>query len=227
MNKISFLKLNLIIFAILIIAGSSYAGLRIWEDIEKINQPLIQPLIVKYQIKEKSEASAEKLEITEIDTSNWKTYRNEEYGFEIRYPEDWIVHQSGNKISSPSFDWDYQGDSRTTHKIKDHHAEVFIHFIDSSEGLPLNILAKTSKVPFPCSSEELDNINISNVQGIKCNQKIVGGWGYYFKITQIFLPFKTKDLLIGLKVRGELDDANQKRYLTTLNQILLTFKLPN
>jgi len=27
----------------------------------------------------------------EIDTSNWKTYRNEEYGFEFKYPEDLIV----------------------------------------------------------------------------------------------------------------------------------------
>jgi hypothetical protein len=25
----------------------------------------------------------------EIDTSNWKTYRNEEYGFEFKYPGDW------------------------------------------------------------------------------------------------------------------------------------------
>ncbi|TSC62816.1 MAG: hypothetical protein G01um101448_365 [Parcubacteria group bacterium Gr01-1014_48] len=24
-----------------------------------------------------------------IDTSNWKTYRNEEYGFEVRYPRGW------------------------------------------------------------------------------------------------------------------------------------------
>jgi hypothetical protein len=24
-----------------------------------------------------------------IDTSNWKTYRNEKYGFEVRYPEEW------------------------------------------------------------------------------------------------------------------------------------------
>jgi len=26
-----------------------------------------------------------------IDTSNWQTYRNEEYGFEVRYPEDWVA----------------------------------------------------------------------------------------------------------------------------------------
>jgi hypothetical protein len=25
----------------------------------------------------------------EIDTGNWKVYRNEEYGFEIKYPENW------------------------------------------------------------------------------------------------------------------------------------------
>lgn len=24
-----------------------------------------------------------------IDTSNWKTYRNEEYGFQVKYPEGW------------------------------------------------------------------------------------------------------------------------------------------
>jgi len=34
----------------------------------------------------------------EIDTSNWKTYRNEEYGFEFKYPGDWgyaVVKSTG------------------------------------------------------------------------------------------------------------------------------------
>lgn len=37
-----------------------------------------------------------------VDTSNWKTYRNEEYGFEVRYPEDAEVETFySNGIGSP------------------------------------------------------------------------------------------------------------------------------
>ncbi|MBI2100942.1 MAG: hypothetical protein HYT47_02900 [Candidatus Vogelbacteria bacterium] len=28
---------------------------------------------------------------TGVDTSNWQTYRNEEYGFEFRYPDEWKI----------------------------------------------------------------------------------------------------------------------------------------
>ena len=35
----------------------------------------------------------------DIDTSNWKTYRNEEYGFEVKYPEGWeLILKNNNTI---------------------------------------------------------------------------------------------------------------------------------
>lgn len=37
----------------------------------------------------------------EVDTSNWQTYRNEEYGFEVKYPEGWEV--SSLNTSSAQF----------------------------------------------------------------------------------------------------------------------------
>jgi len=32
------------------------------------------------------------LKIKDIDTSNWKTYRNKEFGFEVKYPEGWQIN---------------------------------------------------------------------------------------------------------------------------------------
>lgn len=37
----------------------------------------------------------------EDETANWKTYRNEEYGFEVRYPEKWMIRLASQTFVSP------------------------------------------------------------------------------------------------------------------------------
>ncbi|MBI2415525.1 MAG: hypothetical protein HYV33_02565 [Candidatus Kerfeldbacteria bacterium] len=36
---------------------------------------------------------------SEVDTSDWLTYTNEEYGFEFRYPREWIVNDQQKNVS--------------------------------------------------------------------------------------------------------------------------------
>jgi|SRR3989344_2160498 len=48
----------------------------------------------------------------EIDTSNWKTYRNEEYGFEFKYPPYLIIRNNENQIGIGRKDEEVYGEAQ-------------------------------------------------------------------------------------------------------------------
>lgn len=35
--------------------------------------------------------------VEHLDTSDWKTYRNEEFGFKFKYPTDWLLEEKNDK----------------------------------------------------------------------------------------------------------------------------------
>ena len=81
---------------------------------------------------------------SEIDASNWKSYRNEEYGFEIKYPEHWklinlgdfYAGNTGVVLQSPNYE-----------PIKDgnvmHKGEIYIRGMDNKNNLSIEELFST------------------------------------------------------------------------------------
>jgi hypothetical protein len=61
------------------------------------------PLLPKKSIKDMGRETA-------LDTADWKTYRNEEYGFEFRYPKDYTIDKSNVKSINISRDIEPKGD---------------------------------------------------------------------------------------------------------------------
>jgi hypothetical protein len=82
-------------------------------------------------------------EVGEIDTSGWQTYKNEEYGFEVKYPEGWTAEKK--------------------EKIKMGTSTDYVIIINPENNSYLNIeKAYSEEVSFNNTTfQQLDNIYIS------------------------------------------------------------------
>ena len=83
--------ISIVLFLILIILGGSFWFVKN-KKVENRNKEVSQEEVVAQE----DNQGQQETDIEKIDTSNWHTYRNEEFGFEFKYPVDWIVEENRN-----------------------------------------------------------------------------------------------------------------------------------
>ena len=57
-----------------------------------------QPMPFPPQVVQQTSPPAPSPQPQTLDTSGWQTYRNDEFGFEVRYPKDWSLQEEGKNI---------------------------------------------------------------------------------------------------------------------------------
>lgn len=75
--------------------------------------------------------------VGEIDTSNWQTYRNEEYGFEVKYPQGWKFKAISDQITQFGTNEEFLG----VYHTPPNHIQVYQSvndLLNNDQGLDFN-----------------------------------------------------------------------------------------
>jgi hypothetical protein len=130
MNKKNLIVIILIVVGVLVIAG----GVWIWQS--RKEKPVVCPQDTKlcpdgsYVSRTGPNCEFAVCPEAKDETANWKTYRNEKFGIELKYPEKWLLEVKDNPSMPP-------GCIQRTYLRKD----------ITSANIDILIFANPSKIP--------------------------------------------------------------------------------
>jgi len=169
-------------------------------------------------------------DISEIDTSDWKTYRNEEYEFEFKYPKDFELN-----------------DSESDELYKPHNSKLIVWVskmlcckISFDDGMSMEISYSVDKSKYPNMdnlleskrervSEEtfsVEKYNYKNFEGVKTINAVNAGSIYsgMSKEEHIELFLKTDDGFYSFSWVAEDPEDRGFTYTNYFIPMLSTFK---
>lgn len=147
--------------------------------------------------------------ISEIDISDWKTYRNEKYGFELKYPPEWPVWEVEIKESIS------QSIGKTTS----------INLLNRTHRITITINAPA--IGFEDEPWELIEDSEKIVSDVSFGKKIIRDKekGVYW-VQMNITPYAPSGSVSSLKQNYLIitDAVNERGLLNDYDQILSTFK---
>ena len=149
-------------------------------------------------------------------TANWKTYINTQYGFEIKYPNNWFMRNisqelPGIELSPISFQELDKYNLATTGKD--------ISSVEFSESFArfknvIKINVKNDLPPKTCESNppQIQKVKIGDIIG--CREEGYTNW----TIVNLSLPLPDKNLSLLINT------TNENEYLDVFDKVVSTFK---
>lgn len=140
---------------------------------------------------------------TPDETADWKTYTNEEYGFEVKYPDSWIIDEKTYNTVKPL----YVLSLSNKQKFKTGRIEIDIQ----STTYP-SILSWAKEAHGP-----------HGLQEVKVGKEEILGQQFIEK-KKIFTGLLKNNFLYQIILFGEIEEPKKSEIETVYNQILSTFK---
>ena len=174
-----------------------------------LGEPLEQPFLEQPSWK-----------IIKDETADWETYRNEEYGFEIKYPNDWYEkHYYDDVVELQSVDGKLyiSTGGPCPDCVADHGVRISIEIKDNPQGLSSQRFVDQIYDWYVQEDEiEIDDIKIGDIDALKV--MLTTDFNAYSPIIYIS---RENDFLV---IRYAQTSALKKEYMSIFDQMLSTFR---
>ncbi len=168
-----------------------------------MNQPVVTDPVVETPI----QVEPENL----IDTSDWKTYRNEEYGFEVKYPKEWNIKKSMIGGVSPVFDF-ISPELATLlrqHKV-DYFCDISIRYYPSILNESENTDGATNLKDMISQNHMITPIGPALLGGENATEVIRGGYGAYYTLLSLHKNHLYEVFFCNRESKEKLNDIDKE-----------------
>jgi len=147
--------------------------------------------------------------ISEIDISDWETYQNEEFGFEVKYPEDWNVSVEEYE---PRWHETVLGRIVISGSAKDYFYAPLSITIRSNEE-ELSIKEWFQRNYSKDDSSKLQEVKFNEIEGMRFSKRSNSIGSFYFS---------NEDKIYNISALDSQENIENQMRMT--NQLLSTFK---